>query len=415
LIGDNDFFCIQINKLGIITPNNSQTIMHKLYLLAILLGGLLTHVTAQTMFTPGYIVTVQGDTIRGEIRLKTNTTLLLRKSQSSDKSYTPDQVDTYYANGIRGLSTNWSENGQTVRMFMREMQTGPISLYALVYPEERLKCAVRLADQTFVPLRGKLGLPILNQALSACTDPRLRRLLTLASFANTANYFDRVVQTYNVCMGSVSKVARPKQPFHYEVGLLAGAARNTWYYGANEVRLSSYWNPNGVYTPAYKSTFGAYISLMPAKRLSFSLEGLFTQYEGTRTITINNPLNINDLRTRQYSFMERYLLFPVTARYVIGGRSVRWYIRAGASVSYALSITGQYVQDDNSSNPYSVSIRPGVGVGYLAGVGAEIPIGGKRRVSIELRMTPHIVMDGVTRMANSRSSQLILRAPIISH
>lgn len=386
--------------------------MNRFYLIAILLGGLSTNVIAQTFFTPGYIVTIKGDTLQGEIRFKDNTTLLLRNRLSTDKTYTADQVTSYYANGIRGLSTNWVENTKTVRMFMREMQTGLISLYALLYPEERLKCAIRLPDQTFVPLRGNLSLPILDQAMKACTDLRLRRLLTRASFANTPNYFDRVVQTYNVCMGSGSKVERPKQPFHYEVGLLAGAARNTWYY--TQDLDADYWNPGGVYTPTHKNVFGAYITLVPNKRLSVSLEGLFTQYGGHKTISITNFMDPTDPRSRLYSFEERYLLFPVTARYIIGGRSLRWYLRAGGTVSYALSITGQYIQNDNSSKSYTVPIKPGVGVGYLAGLGAEIPIGEKRHLAVELRTTPHLVLNRVVYMAYSRSLQLILRAPIIN-
>lgn len=385
--------------------------MNRLFLFTALLIGVFHPTHAQLFFTPGYLVTVRGDTIRGEIRAKDATTIQLRSSTKSEQSYTAEQVDAYHTDGIDIWSVSWLENGQPVRRFMREVLTGRVSLYCLFRPEGRLNSAIRLPNQTFVPLRGNLALSTLIQNLSDCNNSRLRQLLTVASFVNNRNYYERVVQAYNTCVGSAQSVGRPKQALHYEAGLVVGAARNTWYYGANEVRLSAYWNPNGVYSPAYTGVVGGYVTLMPRKRLSLTIETLLTRYAGHRKVRVNNPLNPTDTSSQLYSFREQYLMLPVTGRYVLHSGSARWYIRGGVNLSYGLTIKGQY--SGYGVRNAEIPLRAGFGVGYVAGVGAEIPLGRRRHLMIELRTAPHLVLYKSTRMANSRSLQLTVSVPLL--
>ena len=371
---------------------------------------------AQMLFTPGYFVTQAGDTVRGEIKEKDNTTILFRiGSEVDEQKYTPEQVLAFGTNDTGdavGRSVTWSAGGKTRHVFMREIVSGHASLFELIKPEERLSHAIRLPDQTFVPLPKSMVLLLLTQLLNGCEAPQFRSLMNPQSFYNNGASLERIVTAYNRCVNPGKSIVRLKKVFHYEAGVLAGAALNSWYYGANQVRLSPYWNPNGAFPSAYTGVFGGFITIVPHKRLSLTAEVFYTSYKGERTVNVNNPLDPTDPSARQYSFQERYLSFPITGRYVFSTHPIRWYAKGGICVSYALHIDGKYVL--NGTRPVDVPIRPGIGVGYLVGLGAEVPIDKKRKLFVELRTTSHLVLDGVTRMANSRSLQLTIGIPLIT-
>lgn len=386
--------------------------MKSFFTALLLSAGCAPPVCAQMFFTPGYLVTATGDTVRGEIREKDNTNLGFRTGDgTAEQWYSPEQVTAYGTDGSVGRSATWSEDGTTRRVFLREIVGGHVSLLELIKPDPRLTYALRLPDQRYVPLRYSLALLNLTQHLTGCRDPQFRRLLTTQSFYNGRAYFERVVRAYNTCVSPERVDDRPRKTFSYEAGLLAGAARNTWVYGAVQERLSPYWNPNGVCSPAYAGVLGGFLTIAPRKRLSLTLEGLFSYYKGGRTVRINNPSDPADPSSRYYAFDEQYLAFPLAGRYVFRDRAVRWYVKGGAALSFGLSVRGQY--SGGSILNADIPLRPGIGVGYLAGAGAEVSLRSKQRLYVELRTVPHLVLHRVTRMANSRSLQLTVAVPLV--
>ena len=103
-------------------------------------------------------------------------------------------------------------------------------------------------------------------------------------------------------------------------------------------------------------------------------------------------------------------MFPVTGRYQLTKQPLRTYLKGGVGLSYALQAEAKY--SGGSIQDAVIPIRASVGVGWLGGIGAEIPVGQKHRLLVEIRMAPHLVMDRVTRMANSRSVQLTVGVPL---
>ncbi|MVM40338.1 outer membrane beta-barrel protein [Spirosoma sp. HMF3257] len=377
-----------------------------------------TDAYSQLSFSPGSIVLRNGDTLRGEIRGRGNQLVYFRtNSDASSQAYKPEEVIGYQEDGINHLSVSLTEEEITTTYFMREQINGYISLYTLFQPEGRLTSAMRLPDKTFVPLRGNLALLMLTNHLTKCSDPSFSKLLNPQSFFNAPVYFERVINTYNECVDPAQsqRQSRPKSRFRYEAGLSANALMNSWLYGAADLKNTfAYYNPNGVYSSFYTATIGAFFTVAPRKRLSASVEFLASQYKGSLSVPLTNPLDPTVQNPRLYSFEEHFLALPILGRYVFLDRTTRWYLKAGVVLTMRTSISGRF-----SDAQYSIEIpflhQKNVGIGYLAGIGADIALTKKHRMYVEFRTMPHFVLDAVSRIATSRSLQVSVSVPLIKH
>ncbi|ARK08959.1 hypothetical protein A6C57_00775 [Fibrella sp. ES10-3-2-2] len=371
--------------------------------------------TAQLFFTPGYVVTTKGDTLRGEVRDRDNASVWFRSKQDgNDRQYTPETIGTYKAEGQPAVrSAKWLDNDVPVQTFVKEISTGRVSLFELIKPEERLTHAIRLPDGAFIPLRKSMALLILNQHLTGCSDPAVKRLLSIQLYYFSRSYFERVITAYNQCIEPQRSAPAVSRKLAYEAGILAGVAANSWFYGASQASFKPIWNPNGAYSTQYTGVTGLFFTLAPRKKLSLGVEIQYTSVLTEKTVAINNTLDPTDSRTRFYSFKEQYFTMPITARYVIMSvKSVRLYAKAGGSMAYKFNVGGVYSGDNLTNVP--IPIKSGLGLGYLLGAGAELPLTNKRHLLIELRTVPHIVLDNVTRLGTSRSYQLTVALPLIS-
>ncbi|AUD04641.1 hypothetical protein CWM47_23995 [Spirosoma pollinicola] len=386
----------------------------KLYVAILLFTVLrLTSATAQLLFTPGYVVTAAGDTLRGEVRQKDNKTLLFRNNNKAvERSYSPELLVTYRAEGIDYAPVQLTEEGIVSSYFMREQIKGYVSLYSLFHAEGRMTHALRLPDNTFVPLRGNLALLTLTKHLTECKSAQMSHLLSLGSFYNSEVYYERVVNTYNQCVRPSQRVTQTKKRFRYEAGLSAIGCMNSWKYGTSDPINTVYYNPYNVYSTFYTGTIGAFFTVVPRKRLSISVELLASKYTGSLTVPLTNPLDPTAVNPRLYSFDERYFSLPVTGRYVFINRATRWYLKAGVGPTLRTAMSGKYTEVNVDADIF-INHKTNIGVGFLAGLGADIPLTEKHRIYVELRTMPHFVLDGVTRIATSRSLQFTINVPLI--
>ena len=296
-------------------------------------------------------------------------------------------------------------------LFLRERIKGYVSLYSLSSPEGELAYVLQLPDQSFVPLRGKMAWTVLNRNLTECSDPAFLNRLTSNRYIYNYTYFEQIVIAYNRCMRPDKLPNQSKSVFHYEFGPLLGVARNRWNYSFLSPNV--YFNPNGLY-PVY-NTFvaGGFVTLIPHKRLSLLVEALFTQYEGSRLTVVTNPLDPTIRDTRYYSFQEQFLAVPITARYVVFNRALRWYIQGGVGFTYSLALKGQ-ISGSNIVDS-DIYMRKGLSIAYLLGLGVDIPLPAKHHLYAEIRTMPHVVKDGPTHIGDCRSGQLIIGMPLFMH
>lgn len=372
---------------------------------------------AQLFFTPGYLVTTTGGTLKGELREQGSQLIQFRQNDKSAlQEYTPAQVTSYYADNINRVSVHLKEDGQTNSYFMHELINGYVSLYRLFSPEGRPTHALRLPDKTFVPLRGKLSLLMLTNSLKECSNPSFTRLLNPQSFYVSDVTLKRIVSAYNTCVrpDQATNQSTSKKKFSYELGLSVSAAQNRWLYGRSGQMNATYYDPSGSYSPTYTAAVGGFFTIAPRKRLSANIELLASWYAGNRNVPLTDPLEPTKKAYRLYSFKESYLSLPITARYVFIDKRTRWYIKAGLGPTLTTIGDANFVSSDlGITIPIDILHRTNLGVGYLAGVGTNVLIRQKYPLYVEARILSHAVLDGVTNIAASQSLQLNLSVPIV--
>ena len=378
----------------------------------------ITQIYAQFFFTPGRLVLVTGDTLTGEIREHGNQEIYFRRtSDAPERTYTPSQISSYYVENVNHLSVTITEADKQTMYFMREQIRGYVSLYRFSHAEERLTHAIRLPDKTVIPLRGNLTLLMLTKYLTECSNSQFTRLLNPQAFYNTDIYLERIVNAYNKCVSPSTQSQsqyRPKKRFRFEAGLSAIALQNSWVYTGTNNLNNVYYNPNGPYSPTYTAALGGFFTIVPRKRLSISVEFLASFYKGNRSVPLTDPLNPTNQNSRLYSFEEHYLTLPITGRYVFIERTIRWYLKGGLVPTLTTSVSGNFIWNGLSLDvPFLNTTN--IGMGYLAGIGADIALPKKHRLYVEVRTMPHSVLDGVTRTASSRSFQLMISVPLIKH
>lgn len=372
---------------------------------------------SQLFFTNGYIVLASGDTVKGEIRERNVQLINFRPNQSATiLDYVPNQLIGYYSDGINHLTVDLTEDGRTSAYFMQEQTKGYVSLYRLFKPEGNLSHALRLPDKRFIPLRGNLSLLMLSNNLTECQSPAFKQMFNVHNFYPSSYKFEQIIKAYNTCVNPTQSIQKPKKVFRYEAGLSLGAAINGWVYGAADKQNSVYYNPYVSYSPTYAVAGGGFFTVAPQKRLSAGLEILASWYKGSRSIPLTDPLNPSNVDSRLYSFSETYFALPLTGRYIFADHAIRWYLKAGLVPTLSTNVSGKYSGSSlNLDADITILNRTNIGIGYLAGIGAVIPIAKKRHINIECRTMPHFVLDGVTRTATSRSLQLMVHIPLIKN
>lgn len=371
------------------------------------------HAFSQQFFTDGSVVTIEKDTLRGQLRLKDNVTLEFReRSSGSLTTYEPEHLRSFRTDEGNGVVASLTEQGQSKTYFLLEGESGYVSLFRLPKAEGRLAYVLRLPDNTFRPLRGTLSVGVLKEVLTECNSALFATRLSPSQFYYQYPYFEKIVRAYNECVRPQQKTARPRKKGSFEIGILGGLAANSWLYGATESRFGPYWNPNGIYPTQLTFTAGAFYTLASARRFSLTVEALYTSYKASKEIQGNTALSPTNpvAQFRTYTISESYIQLPIAMRYTFLKSPVRLYAKAGFVPTRTLAVQMDYVGSYNGDIP----IRPGFNVGYLVGVGASIPIATGRVINLETRFAPHLVVDGVTRLANSRSLQLTVSVPLLS-
>lgn len=371
------------------------------------------HAFSQQFFTDGFVVTIEKDTLSGQLRLKDNVTLEFRERVSGSlTTYAPEHLRSFRTDEGNGVVASLTEQGQTKTYFLLEGESGYVSLFRLPKAEGRLAYALRLPDNTFRPLRGTLSVGVLKEVLTECNSTLFATRLLPSQFYYQYPYFEKIVRAYNECVRPQQKTARPRKKGSFEIGITGGLAANSWLYGATESRFNPYWSPNGVYPTQLTFTAGAFYTLAARRKFSVTIEAFYSSYTGSRTFFINNPLDPSDPRTRTYRFSETYIRLPISARYMFLTKPFKAYIKAGFAPVRALTIEGSY--SDQLVTNASLPMRPSLSAGYLVGAGLGIPVSLQKTIYLEARFVPHIVSYAVTRLANSRSFQLTASVPLLS-
>jgi hypothetical protein len=365
---------------------------------------------AQQFFAPGFALTATGDTLRGEFREESNTRVEFRHpSTGVRKSFGVGDLRSYTTEGIFHTVATWQEDdGTTGRSFLRLRLRGYVSLYSFPKEKGEFRYLMQLPNGTFVPLRGNQAYSKLRLLLNECDDPTFEYRTQSKLFFYGLSFFENAISAYNACVRPdlTPQNGKAKRPFHFEAGITAGASRNHWVYFFGARNVIPTLPASQAASAAIRPVIGGYFMISPQKRLSVTLEANYTSYKGSLMVVY--PTSLNPRTESNYFFEEAYVAAPVTMRYVWLDRAVRGYVSAGAA--FVLP-THQRTQRNvvGSIDTYDLPrLDSGWGFGFLAGLGVDGRIAGKRRIFAELRAQRHSVTQGVTRVALSYSVQALV-------
>jgi hypothetical protein len=125
------FFCFLYNKYHIMNTRNLSIFAAFLLPLTFL---------SQQGFTPGYIIGMAGDTVRGEVKVNEKKPqehyekVMFRDDKGMQKTYKPNKIKGYGYKDQHFVSII----GADYDSFYRILAQGPLSLYELMYELERV-------------------------------------------------------------------------------------------------------------------------------------------------------------------------------------------------------------------------------------------------------------------------------------
>ena len=164
---------------------------------------------AQQKFVPGYIVTLKGDTIRGEVKLNEKKPqdlymkVMLRDDKGMQKTYKPGKINGYGYDQMRFVSLD--DQGEPV--FFRVLASGHVNLLELKYEGLRMNKPT-LESEYYIGVKGE-------KHLQAVKERNFRKQLT------------------NMMSDNVEIAAQypDDTPFEEEAALSVINAYNTWKSG----------------------------------------------------------------------------------------------------------------------------------------------------------------------------------------
>lgn len=201
--------------------------MIRLYAIVLIL--LIRFAPAKGQGLPGYIITLQGDSIAGSIREKKHQMLLLYPSTGGARQhFRAEQVQGY------GLLDRPAIRSRVVRLasgadstfFVLPIELGQVSLFS--YVNETGLLLLPSASDTLQELTSANWQLLSNRYLRGCAtlNPASNKVLDMRF---TTDNVRLLLSRYNYCSSTTRKVNRPStaSPWRYGLGLQAGAVSST--------------------------------------------------------------------------------------------------------------------------------------------------------------------------------------------
>lgn len=146
----------------------------------LLLGVSLNFLYAQVTYQKGYLITIKGDTLKGEVKTNPKSEVeqyykvYFKVSDLDKKTYKPDKVVEYKC----GNDIFFSKKVGLESVFMKQLCKGKINLYQLLYEDQspsndiivRSDYYMQTAADTIEPIKIKTGTKFRKQLAETMSD-----------------------------------------------------------------------------------------------------------------------------------------------------------------------------------------------------------------------------------------------------
>lgn len=390
----------------------------KPFLLAGLLLAAVLPAHAQASLNPGYIVRLNGDTVRGKVDNSTGVRSYEACRFRADAdgqliNYTPAQLHGYgfwrgrtFQTGLVPAFTLPTDpipaDTATQRRFVEVLVRGASSLYEQQDASQNEFFYVRLGTGRIRPLivttpeaTGPAGQPLrrgkawfrgeLGDVFKAC--PAMQT--TVGSLMLTASSLIAAVQGYNACMGGgqvVSAVAAGARRHYFVFDAVASLQASTLRY-SGETNVRDVDLAGGL---APVVGVGAQLhSAISANRLAIRLEILLERQRYSQAYQTDKAYPF--AAYQEVDIRLAYLRVPLMLRYSPLSSRLRPFLEVGGSLAVALQLQNDYRYRGSPSGIYSAwdNILPNprhLEEGLLAGAGFTVPLANRHQLGAGVRV-----------------------------
>jgi hypothetical protein len=370
---------------------NMQKIFH---LLLLSLAGLAPAAGAQTpKWWPGYVVTPQGDTLRGQIERRDDwryqNSVRFAGSGGQEQKYDPGELKAFCINQKQYYVSTFVEiDSPGVVIFAREIVRGHASLYEGLDVENKLAYFINQDGKTTL-LPWRYLVPMLNTLIPHCPQlvfdkAAIRRRQYRYNYASLMP----TLMEYNRCAHPTEplRLMRPRDSLVVLWGAKMGGGFHSTTMTGTATRLVGGVERNGNQLgPAL--AVGGFVNLTkPSARLSIQVEALVS-----RRASKDGYLGRSTLL--QYQGEANYQVWhaqvPIFLKYHFFRSHTGPFLMLGAQFAIDLDRANSRLREYNliqGLKSVDVTLDEAVTTYGLVGLGYDFPLGNQRAFGVELRL-----------------------------
>jgi hypothetical protein len=356
---------------------------------------------SQSDFRNGFVVSNQGDTLRGFVKYSESNAVygfcVFKSAEDQpETTYTANQLHAYGIDGIKAFETKSitiEQNEQT--LFIEVVVKGQVSLYKYTdqfWIAKEGGQVLRLTNEAIkqdiggkrVLVKSNKHIAVLNMLMTDCAEIRGK----IQRVSLTEKSLTKVVEDYNRCTGTQSITVKAKIPLiKPAVGFSAGLAFSSLKFESDEPSNA---HLLGDFGNAKTSIVGISLDLLlprTSERFSFTTGLLFSSVRYHSLLELSGP---SWTEKHDVTIKTSTLTVPIGLRYAFRGRSITPYLNAGTSVIAILRSSSKWIEEEDMNNNVYVSEGDAVDIksvslGYWGGVGLIKPLGKSLDATLEIR------------------------------
>ena len=352
-----------------------------------------------------YIITLNNDTLRGEIFELNNTTINFRsQGEKIKKTFNANQLKSYFTFEINNNVKKLHFNGSETNVFVKELLTGYVYLYELSHPNDSLQFYLELPQKNIVFLpHNNSAWAVLRTNLLECSSRYFETLMAQSNYQYSEVYFKQIVKNYNLCVKPHEQVHEPRNTLKSSYGILLGIGVTNWNY-TFDLGTNPFYNFNGQLSNELQTNFGLFYILNIRKKLSLELDLMYNQYSGYRDVPVSSFATSSE--SYKLSITEKYINMPILLTYdIVSKFGFKLIGKAGPTIGYDFTFDETKSRKDFASDLVVRRLNT-MFLGYGLGIGIEKKISPKMNLNIDLRFSNHGIQDEVTHVGTSNSFQL---------
>lgn len=375
-----------------------KTVTSRIIILFVALLPVTWQASAQKKAIPGYIITLQKDTLAGKVVdqgdfANSQSVQFLDDQTGQVRVYSPEEIKGY---GIEPdqfyVAQDLTASAVSKKLFSRQIVKGYTNLYVALPKAGSPVYVLQKDGGDLLPLDQKHFFGLLNYTLSDCPTIKFdRNAQRTSSYSEAA--LRKLISRYNQCIRPQSDQKSHRRKFRLNYGVMAGIAVNHYVYtfGSDLFPARGDYGTKGAILP------GIFFGVPVGRKFELEWQVLYGQYRGSYTKHYPN------VGARPFQFAFSYLNAPLLGRYYFRDRI---FLNTGVNFNVRLHQTGSQTfmgrTEKFEGYPTRLSIGAVLGAGFKLRVLSRVSL-------VEGRMYSSRILNGVTQMASFNSYQILLR------